>query len=78
MQGGDVMPAIILQFPEPPKGNGALEVVADYLERVHVCRTIARGMVSKEESDDALPDADYFLAWLWSEGFKIVPIDADE
>lgn len=60
--------------PAPPKGNGALEVVRDYLERVYPARMCARLLVDKAESDAALPDADYFLAYLASEGFVIVPV----
>jgi hypothetical protein len=61
--------------PPPIRGNGALEIVRDYLERVHPARTVARSLVSKDESDAALPDADYFLAYLANEGFLIVPVE---
>lgn len=69
------MPAQIIQFPIPPTGNGAREVVKDYLERIHVARTLARCVADPVDVAAALPDEDYFLAWLWSEGFKIVPLD---
>lgn len=73
MQGAFVT-ALILQFPEPPKGNGALELIEDYFSRIHPARVTARMFVSKEEAEAALPDPDFFLAWLWSEGFKVVPV----
>lgn len=66
------MTAQLIQFPEPPKGSGALEAVRDYLERVHPARVMARGFVDQAEADEALPEADYFLAWLASQGFVIV------
>lgn len=73
----------ILTFPprQPPPtepGNAVLEVVRDYLERVHPARVMARGMVDCGEylaMPGYLPDADFFLAWLASEGFKVVPLD---
>lgn len=68
------MTAEIVQFPEPPKGNGAREVVRDYLDRVVPARTMAKLFVSEFEGLDALPDVDHFLAWLWEQGFKIVPV----
>lgn len=59
----------------PPSGNGALEVVRDYLTRVHPARTMARLFVESFEELDVLPDADHFLAWLWEQGFKIEPLE---
>jgi hypothetical protein len=59
----------------PEDGNGALAVVRDYLARVHPARVMARSIVDQAEIDAALPDADYFLAWLWEQGFKIEPIE---
>jgi hypothetical protein len=56
-------------------GNGALELMRDYLGRIHPARMAARSLVDKAESDAAVPDADYFLAWLWDQGFKIEPIE---
>lgn len=61
--------------PPSNPGNVAIEVVRDWLERVHPARTAARLLVDKAESDAALPDADYFLAWLWDQGFKIEAIE---
>lgn len=61
--------------PTPPAGNGALEVVRDYLERVHPARVMARGIADQEDIDAAMPDADHFLAWLANGGFAVVPIE---
>jgi hypothetical protein len=75
------MVAHILQFPikEPPHGgNGALDIVRDYLERVHAARVMARAILEDLEGLDALPDGDHFLAWLWEQGFKIVPVEDDD
>lgn len=68
----------LLKFPEPPKGNGALEVVRDYVERVHPARTMAKVFVEQSEASDIMPDADHFLMWLWEHGFKIVPVGDDD
>lgn len=59
-------------------GNGALSAVRDYLERVNPARVMARSILGKDEEFegiDALPDADHFLAWMWDQGFKIVPVE---
>lgn len=78
------MVAHVIQFPvkEPPdEGNGALDVVRDYLGRVYPARVMARlvlGRGSVFEGLDALPDGDHFVAWMWEQGFKIVPlVEAD-
>ena len=65
------------KITEPPNnsGNGALEVVTDYLTRVHPARVMARLLVDDFEGLDVLPDPDHFLAWLWEKGFKIVSVD---
>lgn len=71
----------IIQFPGRERTHVdveqdyALRAIRDYFDRIHPGRTVARTLVSKEEADEALPDADHFLAWLWSEGFKITPVD---
>jgi hypothetical protein len=69
---------IDLDAHRPPRnpGNGALELVRDYLDRIHPARMCARSLVGKAESDAALPDGDYFLAWLAAEGFVIVPLES--
>jgi hypothetical protein len=75
------MTATLIQFPEQPPpndGNGALEVVSDYLERVHPARVMARAILDEFETDDALPNPDHLLAWLWEQGFKIVPLEDDD
>jgi hypothetical protein len=75
------MAAIILQFPEQEsinEGNGALEVVADYLERVHPARVMARAIMDEFETGDALPNPDHFLMWLWDQGFKVVPLEESD
>lgn len=54
---------------EPRPGNGALEVVRDYFDRVQPARC---------EGIDELPAADNFLAWLWEQGFMVIPIPEDE
>lgn len=75
------MPAHIIQFPmpEPPNGgNGALDVVRDYLGRVNPARVMARSVLGRGdvfEGLDALPDGDHFLAWMWEQGFKVVPVE---
>ncbi len=68
------MTADVLQFPAPPPGNGALEIVRDYFERIHPARMCARSLVDKSESDAALPNADYFLAYMAAAGFVMVPL----
>ena len=46
--------------------NGALEKVMEYFEQEGI-------------PDYAVEETtDHFLAWLWSEGFKIVPLTGDE
>lgn len=54
-----------------------LAVVRDWLERVHPARTAARLLVDKAESDAATPDAEYFIEWLESEGFRIVSTETE-
>lgn len=78
------MVAHVIQFPtkEPPSnGSGALDVVRDYLDRVNPARVMARSVLGRGdvfEGLDALPDGDHFVAWMWEQGFKIVPVeDAD-
>jgi hypothetical protein len=51
--------------PPPPVGNGALELVRHYFE--HYRPNLA-------PPHAALPDGEYFLAWLANEGFIVVPI----
>jgi hypothetical protein len=68
----------LLKFPEPPKGDGALEVVRDYVDRVHPARTMAKMFVDRAEVGEIMPDGDHFVAWLWEHGFKIVPIDGGD
>lgn len=75
------MTATLIQFPSPPPpndGNGALDVVRDYLDRVHAARVMARLFVEEFEGLDALENGDHFLAWLWESGFKIVPLEEDD
>lgn len=55
-------------------GNGALDVVRDYLERIHPARTMAKMMVDEFELAAALPDGEHFIEWLWDHGFKIEPV----
>lgn len=48
------------------KGNGAREKVKEYFEQEGI-------------PDFAIDETtDHFLAWLWSEGFKIVPVKGNE
>lgn len=68
------MTAILIQFPTASPGNGALEVVGEYFDRVHPSRVMARAMVDGPEFD-WLPDSDHFLMWLWENGFKVVPLE---
>jgi hypothetical protein len=82
------MTAEIIHFPErtpkqppPSEGGGALDVVRDYLARVNPARVMARAVLDKGdgfEGIDALPDADHFLAWLWEQGFKVIPVDESD
>jgi hypothetical protein len=65
------------RHPVGNPGNGALDAVRDYLERVNPARVMARSILEKDESFeglDSLPDADHFLAWMWDQGFKVVPV----
>jgi hypothetical protein len=64
-----------LQFPQPPKSNGALEFVRDYLERIHPARVMARSIAEPEEIAASLPDADYFLLSLAEAGYVITKIE---
>lgn len=71
----------VIPFPTPaapqPRnpGNGALEAVRDYLDRVHPSR--GHGATDCGEYLDGtgtLPDGDHMLAWLAAEGFVVVPM----
>lgn len=66
-----VLPVI---YKEHDTGNGAREVVRTYLERVHSARVMARVHADPIDITEALTDHDHFLAWLWQEGFMIVPV----
>jgi hypothetical protein len=48
-------------------GNGALEAIGRYLKAFP-------DLILHTEVDDA----SHFLAWLWQEGFKVVPLDGTE
>lgn len=69
------MSAEILQFPEPPKGNGALGVIKHYFELIHPARMCAKMLVDQQELSTVLSDEDYFLAYLYAQGFKLVPVE---
>lgn len=60
--------------PNVNLGNGAREVVQTYLDRVHSARVMARVHAEPADITEALYDHDHFIAWLWQEGFKIVPV----
>jgi len=72
------MTAEIIDLPvvrvERIAGNGARETVQVYLERVHSARVMARVIADPVDVDNALSDHDHFVAWLWQEGYKIVPV----
>lgn len=69
---GEVIEA---EFRKPRSGNGAREAVIAWLAGPPVCPA--------PDSSDGLRDfnemtADALLAYLWLEGFKIVPLDSDD
>lgn len=66
-----VLPVIRIERND---GNGARELVQTYLERVHSARVMARIHADPADTTEALTDHDHFIAWLWQEGFKIVPV----
>lgn len=72
------MTAEIIVLPvvrtERSDGNGAREVVQVYLDLVHSARVMARVHADPADITEALSDHDHFIAWLWQEGFKIVPV----
>lgn len=45
-------------------GNGALEKMREYFSTDH----------NWPDHIPAMTEADYFLAWLWMEGFRVVPL----
>jgi hypothetical protein len=48
------------------KGNGAREKIIEYFEQEGIPAEVC-------------PETtDHFIAWLWVEGFKIVPLTGDE
>ena len=49
----------------PEQGNGAREKLIEYLDTQNLVNF-----------DTVFEAADHFLTWMWTEGFKIVPIDA--
>jgi hypothetical protein len=57
------MPEAVTRFPQNC-GNGAREALGGVLERLDVCLI------------DGLTKADQFLAVLWYDGYKVVPLDA--
>lgn len=59
----------IVNFPQRPinPGNGSLEKLKEYFGKDH----------NWPDHIPTMTEAEYFLAWLWMEGFKIVPA-ADE
>lgn len=62
-------------MPPPPNGNGAPELVKEYLDVIHPARTLARAVVGDDLPAGYLPDHDYFLAWLWSHGYIIKKLE---
>lgn len=56
----------IVQFPTrlTNPGNGALEVLKRYFGEEH----------NWPDHIPAMTEADYFLAWLWMEGFLVCPV----
>ncbi len=55
----------VLTFaPVRSMGNGALEKLKEYFSTEH----------NWPDHIPAMTEADYFLAWLWMEGFKVVPL----
>jgi hypothetical protein len=64
--------ATLITFPTRNTGNGALELVRDYFDRVHPAR--GHGATDCGEMTDGtghLPAGDHFLAWMWERGFKV-------
>lgn len=57
------MGEIIQFYATTPKGNGAREKLQEYFSH---------------DWDTELLRYDHMLAWLWVEGFKIVPLDGTE
>jgi hypothetical protein len=58
--------AVLIQFPEPPKGNGAREALIETMKTVEA-RVIADW--------DAPAASDWILSDLWMRGFKVVPVE---
>lgn len=53
-------------YREPNLGNGAVPVVREYFDK-------RPGMPPLPENAK-LNRGDHFLAWLWVQGFKVVPV----
>ena len=60
----------VIKFPARAVNNGA----RDAIERWMMMPEAEKFMAAKSS---ALNSTDYFLAWLWVEGFKIVPHEQD-
>lgn len=69
------MTAQLLQFPAPPKGNGALEIVRDFFDNVYPACIMSRLHSTPEQNAEAMHDGDHFLAYMAAAGFILVPTD---
>lgn len=65
------MSADVVQFPVH-EGNGAREALERYWREMDASFWIR---TLPDQPDKELPPWDHLLAWLWAEGFKIVPVD---
>lgn len=72
------MVARILQFPEPNKGNGALEVARDFFDNVYPACVMSRLRSTAEQNAAALHDGDHFLAYMFAAGFKVARLGDDD
>lgn len=72
------MVARVLQFPERPKGNGALEIVRDFFDNVYPACVMSRLYSTAEQNAAALHDGDHFLAYMGAAGFKVIRLEESD
>lgn len=72
--------ANVIKFPAkvPDPGNGAREKVDQYFNEDRYFNYLYGKIVEGQELEPKLNQTDHFLMWLWSEGFKVVPLDGTE
>ncbi|MCK1367632.1 hypothetical protein [Bradyrhizobium sp. 62] len=60
------MTAVLIRFPEPPKGNGARGAL------IETMKTVEAHVIADWDAPAA---ADWILADLWARGFKVVSVE---